>query len=286
MAEHGTRTMYVHYGCRCEACCKAEHEQYLKRPEAKMRKRVYSKWGDVERRKHARRHRKADGSKALKSREMRFAAKVDEVTRGRCEYVSGYERKGSRVAISCRTCGCVFHVTARHGAKYRCPECLKAEAEHKREAHRKMRRDAARKRHAAEMEKDKKCSICGAVYHSGQETSAYCSDKCKSKAHRSNHRKRARRHGADYESGITLRRLYERDNGTCAICGGRCDFDDRRWGPCGPSYPSIDHVVALARGGSHTWDNVQLACCMCNSIKSDRDMEEVTRDAQEQATGD
>lgn len=47
MAEHGTRTMYVHYGCRCEACCRAEHEQYLKRPESKSRKRVYSKHGDI-----------------------------------------------------------------------------------------------------------------------------------------------------------------------------------------------------------------------------------------------
>lgn len=46
MAEHGTRTMYVHYGCRCEACCKAEHQQYLKRKEAQARKRTYSKWGD------------------------------------------------------------------------------------------------------------------------------------------------------------------------------------------------------------------------------------------------
>ena len=45
MAEHGTRTMYVHYGCRCEACCKAEHRQYLKRKEAQSRKRVHSKWG-------------------------------------------------------------------------------------------------------------------------------------------------------------------------------------------------------------------------------------------------
>ena len=46
MAEHGTRTMYVHYGCRCEACCRAEHQQYLKRKEAQKRKRTNSKWGD------------------------------------------------------------------------------------------------------------------------------------------------------------------------------------------------------------------------------------------------
>lgn len=46
MAEHGTRTMYVHYGCRCEACCRAEHQQYLKRKDSQARKRVRSKWGD------------------------------------------------------------------------------------------------------------------------------------------------------------------------------------------------------------------------------------------------
>lgn len=42
-AKHGTRTMYQH-GCRCEACCKAEHQQYLKRKEAQGRQRYHSKW--------------------------------------------------------------------------------------------------------------------------------------------------------------------------------------------------------------------------------------------------
>lgn len=46
MAEHGTRTMYVHYGCRCDECCRAEHQQYLKRKEAHERRRTNSKWSD------------------------------------------------------------------------------------------------------------------------------------------------------------------------------------------------------------------------------------------------
>lgn len=46
MAEHGTRTMYVHYGCRCDACCRAEHAQYLKRKDAMQRTRMKSKWSD------------------------------------------------------------------------------------------------------------------------------------------------------------------------------------------------------------------------------------------------
>ena len=48
MAKHGTRTMYVHYGCRCDECCKAEHKQYLKRKRTQTRKRTNSKWGNLE----------------------------------------------------------------------------------------------------------------------------------------------------------------------------------------------------------------------------------------------
>ena len=43
-ARHGTRSMYVHHGCRCEACCRAEHAQYIKRKESLARNRTNSKW--------------------------------------------------------------------------------------------------------------------------------------------------------------------------------------------------------------------------------------------------
>lgn len=55
MPEHGTRTMYVHYKCRCDACCRAEHEQYLKRSQGCVRQ--YSKWGDIEKRSKTERQR-------------------------------------------------------------------------------------------------------------------------------------------------------------------------------------------------------------------------------------
>lgn len=47
MVEHGTRSMYVHYGCRCEECCKAEHEMYLKRTKSKVISRTRSKWSEI-----------------------------------------------------------------------------------------------------------------------------------------------------------------------------------------------------------------------------------------------
>jgi 5-methylcytosine-specific restriction endonuclease McrA len=36
----------------------------------------------------------------------------------------------------------------------------------------------------------------------------------------------------------------------------------------------VDHVVALARGGSNTRDNIQILCRSCNSAKQDRDNSE------------
>lgn len=58
--------------------------------------------------------------------------------------------------------------------------------------------------------------------------------------------------------------VYERDGWRCGICGRKV----RR----GLSFPhpmsaSLDHIVPLASGGSHTWDNVQCAHFICNSRK-------------------
>ena len=38
----------------------------------------------------------------------------------------------------------------------------------------------------------------------------------------------------------------------------------------GKQYPSIDHVIPLAKGGLHAWSNVKLAHKGCNEQKGDR----------------
>ena len=78
-----------------------------------------------------------------------------------------------------------------------------------------------------------------------------------------NHRRRARKYAVAYEK-IDASVVAERDNWICGLCclpiSSDLRFPD-------PGYRSIDHVVPLSRGGSHTYDNVQLAHLLCNNLK-------------------
>ena len=73
---------------------------------------------------------------------------------------------------------------------------------------------------------------------------------------------------------ITIEKLYTRNNGICALCGGQCDYNDYELRGqqiiVGNKYPSIDHIILISKGGTHTWDNIQLAHKQCNSIKSNK----------------
>lgn len=125
------------------------------------------------------------------------------------------------------------------------------------------------------------CVICGNEFRTMSKSKSTCSSECsKEKARRKSReygRLRDRKlHGdAVVDNDITLEGLYERDGGVCYICGEKCDWEDRkidgRYFTAGKLYPSIDHVVPLARGGKNAWNNVRLAHRVCNSKKCDKD---------------
>ena len=89
------------------------------------------------------------------------------------------------------------------------------------------------------------------------------------------HYTRAKKKGVPYERGITLRKLIERDGLQCAICGLVCAYEGN---PQAPLYPSIDHIIPMAKGGGHTWDNVQVAHRQCNSYKGARTLNATVRE--------
>ena len=73
------------------------------------------------------------------------------------------------------------------------------------------------------------------------------------------HRKRARKRAAFVETVIRSF-VYERDNGRCGICGKKVRVD----------HFQLDHILPLARGGEHSYKNVQLAHPKCNYSKGAR----------------
>jgi CRISPR/Cas system Type II protein with McrA/HNH and RuvC-like nuclease domain len=110
------------------------------------------------------------------------------------------------------------------------------------------------------------CEECGSVFIAKSTSVKCCSDKCQRKKHNRSKDKRLSKNG-EPDKSITLTKLYMRDLGVCQICGKVIDFDvDTN----DDSYPSIDHIKPISKGGLHEWDNVQLACRKCNTAKGSK----------------
>lgn len=79
--------------------------------------------------------------------------------------------------------------------------------------------------------------------------------------------RRALVRGATEAEQIVRTVVFDRDNWTCGLCNEPIDaglaFPDR-WSA------SIDHIVPLALGGTHTLANLQAAHLTCNASKGAR----------------
>lgn len=125
----------------------------------------------------------------------------------------------------------------------------------------------------------KRCIGCGEVHPNGHfykiarnedGLHKYCKDCCKVnralEAVRRRDRKsrislrqkhRALNLGIELDATVNLAEVFKRARGVCGICGD--------W--VKPSKASMDHVTPLARGGTHTYANIQLTHLICNLRK-------------------
>lgn len=214
------------------------------------------------------------------------AVKVIEERAPLFEYIGGYTNSDGYVYLRCKKCGSVSHksyVTVRHG-KVECDNCKRIAAEKAKQEKEQQRKVEADKREWSKVGKRKAkqlsfsaCKACGGLFFNERAGVEYCSSDCYNRANNAIKKdKRVRKLSAIVvDKGITLERLYAKSNGECALCGGQCNWQDHTIKDdgtfiVGATYPSIDHIKPISKGGMHEWKNIQLAHFACNSKKSNR----------------
>lgn len=205
----------------------------------------------------------------LKERENEAKKKL--VDADKFEWMGNYTGSRGTVDLKCKRCGTVFtrsFDSIRHGKHTRCPKCDYVPSQDK---HAEM----IRKRDNREIDKIFynrwliQCAECG-EWAIRKKKSKFCSHHCLAK-NTSRTRKAKKRSTSSKTETISLYSLIERDNGICYICGGEVDITDctiRNGGfVTGRTYPTIEHLIPLSKGGTNTWDNIKLAHYYCNVLK-------------------
>jgi len=100
------------------------------------------------------------------------------------------------------------------------------------------------------------------------------------------HVRRARMKAAEYDRGITVLALRKRHGDGCCYCGVELDFKPGKRGAINPKRASIEHLLPISKGGSHTWENTTLACHGCNTSKNAKTLDEWTPIAEAKRSGE
>lgn len=118
-----------------------------------------------------------------------------------------------------------------------------------------------------------KCIECGKHKEVSRTRKRYCSKECgKRYMNRKSEtdRRKAISTNGKVDWDISIERLLKRDGHKCYICDKAVIMN----GDTNHEfYPSIEHVKAIANGGTHTWDNVKLAHRKCNWEKGINEIE-------------
>lgn len=208
------------------------------------------------------------------------------------KYVGGYKNIESMVEVECLVCGYKFEHTAQdlrpsRDANIQCVHCN--ETKNNREYYinlitKKLKTLLKIKIREEQRLKDLtiECVECSKVFKGTSAGMKYCSNQCKSRyqgrIRDSKRRNRIITNGT-IDKDLTLTKLIQRDNKVCHICGDKCNDKDytrtkEGYFIVGDRYPSLDHLIPISKGGTHTWDNVKLAHHYCNTIKRDKEVYE------------
>lgn len=221
---------------------------------------------------------------SIDERERVFAEKLRKKYKG-FHYHNGYTHSECLVNIIHDTCGKVHQRNAntiRSKNHISCPHCVKEKKEYTKKIKKEIQLmekerkaiikkiDVMRRALEKDLNSHKECPSCGAYFKSINRK--YCSSSCYKK-HENRTREVVRRKrlhsNGEVDYSITLDKLFERDDGVCHICKEEVKMNLHS---NHNEYGSIDHVIPVVNGGTHTWDNVKLAHRICNTLKRDNEI--------------
>lgn len=126
------------------------------------------------------------------------------------------------------------------------------------------------------------CLRCGEEFVREDAKQKFCTKECRIKWNREkksskyNSKKELKRYhsmmdNGNYDRSISVKALIDRVGIKCSICGKDTILSDHYFKNgtfvAGEEYPSVDHIMPISKGGTHSWDNVQLAHRRCNTKK-------------------
>jgi predicted nucleic acid-binding Zn ribbon protein len=151
------------------------------------------------------------------------------------------------IKVACRRCTTVF-TTDVHTKLYCSKRCR------------------TNKDHQVATVRQATCARCAQEFSTDRSWQVHCSPRCTKGAHRDRREAAERATSTAVIDRVNRGAVYTRDGFICQLCDYPTNPD-----VAVPDYeaPTIDHIVPLARGGSHTMDNVQTAHFLCNMLKSD-----------------
>lgn len=178
----------------------------------------------------------------------------------------------------CRTEKTISSITLRVKSMSSCEVCtrktqqVQKQLEKQAEKLKKEKKQTKKKVNVKQIEL--KFCECGNIIPARKHLCRECAEKRKHEQQKaqwtlSEVKRRSRLQKVKHDNDLTLEKLYERDNGVCHLCGGLCDWNDfhiiNGQKQADNRYPSIDHLIVVSKGGTHTWDNVKLAHRICNT---------------------
>ena len=173
----------------------------------------------------------------------------------RCTYMKQWYRQASGGIVSkdCEHCGDSYSGIARGMARRKfCSRKCKVDAKNA-----KTRAALA----ASKQNLVRDCPQCGSTLDRAMRSDAvYCSETCNSAAHNATRKVKMKILVDGAVERIPRAYIIERDASRCHMCRKKCK----------PNEIQLDHVIPISVGGTHTLENIRVACATCNLSKGAR----------------